>query len=426
MLDIKYIRQNEGEVKKVLASRGIAEADVENVLSLDQRRRDLIVNSEEQKQRRNELSQQVAERKRAKEDADDLIAQTKDVSAAIKQYDEELREVEEKLNNRMLMLPNLLHGSVPEGESEEDNVEWRKWEAPTTFSFTPKAHWDLATEHDILDFERAAKVTGSRFAFYKGAGARLERALTQYMMDVHADEHGYTETITPYIVHRESMIGTGQLPKFEEDAFALTGDDPYYLIPTSEVPVVNIHRDEMLAADDLNIKYVAYSACFRAEAGSAGRDTRGLIRQHQFSKVELVWFTKPEDSYEALAALTGHAERILQDLELPYRVLDLCSGDIGFAAAKTYDLEVWLPSYEDYKEISSCSNCEDFQARRANIKFKRDQKGAAEHVHTLNGSGLAIGRAVAAIIENYQDEDGNIRIPDVLQPYMGGKTHLSR
>ncbi|MBB6450610.1 seryl-tRNA synthetase [Geomicrobium halophilum] len=423
MLDIKYIRQNPEKVKKQLATRGTDAAEVEQVLSLDQRRRDLIVQTEEQKQRRNEISKQVAEKKRAQEDADDLIAHTKEISQAIKDYDEELREVEEKLQGVVLTLPNLLHDSVPKGESEEENIEVKQWGTPRAFAFTPKAHWDLAHDHDILDFERAAKVTGSRFTFYKGAGARMERALIQYMMDVHADEHGYTETLPPYIVHRDSMVGTGQLPKFEEDAFGLEGN-PYYLIPTSEVPVVNLHRDEILNSDDLNMKYVAYSACFRAEAGSAGRDTRGLIRQHQFSKVELIWFTKPEDSYEALATLTEHAERILQELQLPYRVLDLCSGDIGFSAAKTYDLEVWLPSYEDYKEISSCSNCEDFQARRANIKFKREVKGASEFVHTLNGSGLALGRTVAAIIENYQDEDGSIRIPEVLQPYMGGKQSL--
>ncbi|QQK74173.1 serine--tRNA ligase [Salicibibacter cibarius] len=423
MLDIKYMRQNEEKVKEVLAARGVKTAEVEQAIALDEKRRDLIVQTEEKKKQRNEISQQVAERKRAKEDADDLIAQTKEVSQAIKQHDEALRDIEENLHQLMLTFPNLLADTVPEGESDEDNVEVRQWGTPTAFSFTPKAHWDLAAEHDLLDFERAAKVTGSRFAFYKGTGARMERALIQYMMDVHADEHGYTETLPPYIVHRDSMIGAGQLPKFEEDAFKLE-DNPYYLIPTSEVPVVNIHRDEILDGDDLNIKYVAYSACFREEAGSAGRDTRGLIRQHQFSKVELIWFTKPEDSYEALAALTGHAEKILQDLQLPYRVVDLCSGDIGFAAAKTYDLEVWLPSYDTYKEISSCSNCEDFQARRANIKFKREQQGPAEHVHTLNGSGLALGRTVAAIMENYQEEDGSIRIPVVLQPYMGGRKQI--
>ncbi|AXF56512.1 serine--tRNA ligase [Salicibibacter kimchii] len=423
MLDIKYMRQNEDKVKKALEARGIEATEVEQAIAMDEKRRDLIVQTEEKKKQRNDISQQVAERKRAKEDADDLIAQTKAVSQAIKQYDEELNDVEKELHQLMLTLPNLLADSVPAGENDEDNVEIRTWGTPPTFSFSPKAHWDLADDHDLLDFERAAKVTGSRFAFYKGAGARLERALIQYMMDVHADEHGYTETLPPYIVNHDSMVGTGQLPKFEEDMFALEGT-PYYMIPTSEVPIVNMHRNEILDGDDLNMKYVAYSACFRAEAGSAGRDTRGLIRQHQFSKVELVWFTKPEDSYEALAALTGHAEKVLQELQLPYRVVDLCSGDIGFAAAKTYDLEVWLPSYETYKEISSCSNCEDFQARRANIKFKREQQGPAAHVHTLNGSGLALGRTVAAIMENYQEEDGSIRIPDVLQPYMGGKQQI--
>ncbi|QDI91627.1 serine--tRNA ligase [Salicibibacter halophilus] len=423
MLDIKYMRQNEEKVKKALAARGIKAEEVEQAIALDEKRRDLIVQTEDKKKQRNEISNQVAERKRAKEDAGELITQTKEVSRAIKQYDEELRTIEENLQQFMLTFPNLLADSVPEGETEEDNVEVRQWGTPPAFSHTPQAHWDLGAEHDMLDFERSAKVTGSRFVFYKGAGARLERALIQYMMDVHADEHGYTETLPPYIVNHDSMVGTGQLPKFEEDMFALDGT-PYYMIPTSEVPIVNMHRNEILDGDELNIKYVAYSSCFRAEAGSAGRDTRGLIRQHQFSKVELIWFTKPEDSYEALAALTGHAEKVLQELQLPYRVLDLCSGDIGFAAAKTYDLEVWLPSYESYKEISSCSNCEDFQARRANIKFKREQQGPAEHVHTLNGSGLAVGRTVAAIMENYQDEDGSIRIPAVLQPYMGGKQRI--
>ncbi|MBM7634536.1 serine--tRNA ligase [Geomicrobium sediminis] len=420
MLDMKYIRQHVEEVKTNIKSQSGNPEEVDRTITLDEKRRELIVKTEEQKQRRNETSKQVAERKRAKENADDLIATTKEIGQAMKQFDEELRGVEEELNHLLLTIPNLVHKTVPIGESEEQNVEVKTWGEPKTFEFEPKAHWDLATELDIIDFERAARTTGSRFAYYKRGGARLERALMQWMMDLHADEHGYIETLPPQIVHRDSMIGSGQLPKFEEDAFALE-DGPYYLIPTAEVPVVNLHRNEILHGDDLDLKYVAYSQCFRAEAGSAGRDTRGIIRQHQFSKVELIMYTKPEDSYEALTKLTGHAERVLQELELPYRVLDLCSGDIGFTAAKTYDLEVWLPSYGSYKEISSCSNCEDYQARRANIKFKREPKAQAEYVHTLNGSGLAVGRTIAAIIENYQQEDGTIRVPNVLIPYMGGK-----
>ncbi|GAK11975.1 LOW QUALITY PROTEIN: seryl-tRNA synthetase [Geomicrobium sp. JCM 19039] len=423
MLDMKYIRQNTEEVKANVQSQGVDPREIDEAIRYDEERRALIVKTEEQKQKRNEISKQVAERKRAKENADDLIQATKDVSQAMKDYDEQLRAIESKLQTLLLNIPNLVHKTVPFGESEEENIEIKTWGTPTSFEFEPKAHWDLATQLDIIDFERAAKTTGSRFAFYKRNGARLERALMQWMMDTHADEHGYTETIPPKLFMRISMVGSGQLPKFEEDAFRIEGE-PYYLIPTAEVPVVNLHRNEMLTGDDLDLKYVAYSACFRAEAGSAGRDTRGIIRQHQFSKVELIMYTKPEHSYEALTNLTGHAERILQDLELPYRILDLCTGDIGFTAAKTYDLEVWLPSYNTYKEISSCSNCEDYQARRANIKFKRDAKSQAEFVHTLNGSGLAVGRTIAAIIENYQQADGTVRVPDVLVPYMGGKKVL--
>lgn len=338
----------------------------------------------------------------------------------IKQLDEQIRQLEEELDGLLLSMPNVPHESVPVGQSEEDNVEVRRWGEPRSFPFAPKPHWDIADQLGLLDFERAAKVAGSRFVFYKGLGARLERALINFMLDIHLDEFGYQEVWPPYLVNRASMIGTGQLPKFAEDAFHLDSED-YFLIPTAEVPVTNLHRDEILAADDLPLYYAAYSACFRAEAGSAGRDTRGLIRQHQFNKVELVKFVKPEDSYAELETLTRQAETILQRLGLPYRVVALCTGDLGFSAAKTYDIEVWLPSYGTYREISSCSNFEAFQARRANIRFRREPNAKPEYVHTLNGSGLAIGRTVAAILENYQQEDGSVVIPEALRPYMGNR-----
>ncbi|KSU75794.1 serine--tRNA ligase [Fictibacillus enclensis] len=420
MLDLKFVRANFDEVKEKLSKRGEDLSGLDRFLALDERRRQLIGETETLKSKRNEVSKQVAEFKREKKDADHLIKEMREVGDRIKAIDEELRTTEEDLNHIMLTLPNLPHESVPVGETEDDNVPVRHWGDIKEFSFEPKAHWDLATDLDIVDFERAAKVTGSRFAFYKGAGARLERALINMMMDYHEDHHGYTEILPPYMVNRESMTGTGQLPKFEEDAFKIREED-YFLIPTAEVPVTNLHRNEILTADELPKGYVAYSACFRSEAGSAGRDTRGLIRQHQFNKVELVRFVKPEDSYEELEKLTGHAEKILQLLKLPYRVLSMCTADLGFTAAKKYDIEVWIPSYGTYREISSCSNFEAFQARRAQIRFRREAKGKPEYVHTLNGSGLAIGRTVAAILENYQQEDGSIVIPEVLRPYMGNK-----
>ena len=356
-----------------------------------------------------------------KKDAEALILEMREVGEKVKDLDNELRTVEEDLERLMLSIPNIPHESAPVGETEDDNVVARTWGEVKEFAFEPKPHWDLATDLGILDFERAGKVTGSRFVFYKGAGARLERALISFMLDLHTDEHGYEEVLPPYMVNRASMTGTGQLPKFEEDAFRIESED-YFLIPTAEVPVTNMHRDEILNKDQLPIRYAAFSSCFRSEAGSAGRDTRGLIRQHQFNKVELVKFVKPEDSYEELEKLTNDAERVLQLLELPYRVMSMCTGDLGFTAAKKYDIEVWIPSYGTYREISSCSNFEAFQARRANIRFRREPNGKPEHVHTLNGSGLAIGRTVAAILENYQQEDGTIIIPEVLRPYMGGKT----
>ncbi|MCP1449430.1 serine--tRNA ligase [Priestia megaterium] len=425
MLDLKFLRANFNEVKEKLKFRGEDLTDLGRFEELDEKRRELIAQTEELKSKRNEVSQQIAQLKREKQDADHLIVEMREVGDRVKQLDEELRSVEEELELLLLSIPNVPHESTPVGETEDDNVEVRKWGEIKQFDFEPKPHWDLGTDLNILDFERASKVTGSRFVFYKGLGARLERALINFMMDLHMDEHGYEEILPPYMVNRTSMMGTGQLPKFEEDAFKIKEED-YFLIPTAEVPVTNLHRDEILSGDQLPIAYTAYSACFRSEAGSAGRDTRGLIRQHQFNKVELVRFVKPEDSYDELEKLTGHAEKVLQLLGLPYRVLSMCTADLGFTAAKKYDIEVWIPSYETYREISSCSNFESFQARRANIRFRRDTKAKPEHVHTLNGSGLAIGRTVAAILENYQQEDGSIQIPEVLRPYMGNKEFISK
>jgi seryl-tRNA synthetase len=420
MLDLKHLRANFAEVKEKLQHRGEDLTDLGKFEDLDVKRRELIVEAEKLKSKRNEVSQQVALLKREKQDADHLIKEMREVGDRIKALDDELRGVEETLEMLLLSIPNIPHESVPVGDTEDENVEIRKWGEVREFGFEARPHWDIASGLEILDFERAGKVTGSRFVFYKGLGARLERALMSFMLDLHVDEHGYTEILPPYMVNRASMTGTGQLPKFAEDAFLIESED-YFLIPTAEVPVTNYYRDEILSGDELPIRFAAYSACFRSEAGSAGRDTRGLIRQHQFNKVELVKFVKPEDSYEELEKLTHDAERVLQLLELPYRVLSMCTGDLGFTAAKKYDIEVWIPSYGTYREISSCSNFEAFQARRANIRFRRDPKAKPEHVHTLNGSGLAIGRTVAAILENYQQEDGSVVIPTVLRPYMGGR-----
>ncbi|EHD1578511.1 serine--tRNA ligase [Listeria monocytogenes] len=419
MLDVKLLRNNFEEVKHKLQNRGEDLGEFEKFGELDKRRRTLIVETEALKSQRNEVSQEIAKLKREKQDADAKIEEMRVVGDRIKTLDIELREIDEKLDMILMSIPNIPHESTPVGESEDDNVEIRKWGEVREFDFEPKAHWDLGTDLDILDFENAAKVTGSRFVFYKKLGARLERALINFMMDLHSNEHGYEEMLPPYMVNRASMTGTGQLPKFEEDAFLIEAED-YFLIPTAEVPVTNYHREDILKAEDLPRKYTAFSACFRSEAGSAGRDTRGLIRQHQFNKVELVQFVKPEDSYAALEKLTGNAEEVLRRLELPYRVLSMCTADLGFTAAKKYDLEVWIPSYNSYREISSCSNFESFQARRANIRFRREPGSKPEYVHTLNGSGLALGRTVAAILENYQDADGSVRIPKVLQGYMGG------
>jgi len=419
MLDVKVLRANFEEVKKKLINRGGKFLELDTFEELDQNRRELLVKVEELKSKRNGVSERIAKLKREKQDANELISEMREVGESIKTLDDELRNVEEELNAILMALPNIPNETVPIGASEDDNVELRKWGEINEFSFEAKPHWEVAEKLELLDFERAAKVTGSRFVYYNGLGARLERAVANFMLDLHVEEHGYTEVIPPFIVNSDSLIGTGQFPKFKEDVFTLKDTD-YSLIPTAEVPLANYYRDEILNDAELPINFTAHTPCFRSEAGSAGRDTRGLIRQHQFSKVEMVKYTKPEESYDELEKLTANAERVLQLLRLPYRVIVLCTADIAFPAAKTYDIEVWLPSYGGYREISSCSNCEDFQARRASIRFRRTPGAKPEFVHTLNGSGLAIGRTVAAILENYQQEDGSVIIPEVLRPYMGG------
>jgi len=419
VLDVKLLRNEFEKVEKAMLDRGASLDLIANFPTLDTRRRDLIQETEQLKSRRNTVSQDVAKLKRTGGDAESLILEMREVGDRIKELDDELRELDVQVIELTQAIPNIPSDSVPIGTSEEDNVELRRNGEVPSFDFEPKPHWELAQSLGILDFERAAKVTGSRFTFYRGLGARLERALISFMMDLHSDKHGYEEVLPPYIVNRDSLVGTGQLPKFEEDLFKISDSD-YFLIPTAEVPVTNLYREEILPVEELPKYFVAYSSCFRSEAGSAGRDTRGLIRQHQFNKVELIKLTKPEDSYDELEKMTANAEKVLQLLGLPYRVLTLCTGDMGFTAAKTYDLEVWLPSAGTYREISSCSNVEDFQARRAGIRFRRDTKSKPEFVHTLNGSGLAVGRTFAAIIENFQQADGSVTIPEVLRPYMGG------
>ncbi|OXS52180.1 serine--tRNA ligase [Cohnella sp. CIP 111063] len=419
MLDVKLLRNDYEKVAQALRNRNASQELIADFPKLDVSRREKLTESEQLKNRRNVVSQEVAKLKKNRENADDLIAEMRTVSDRIKLLDEEVREIEAEMDKLLLAIPNVPHESVPVGASEEDNVELRRVGEPAAFDFETKPHWELGTELGILDFEAASKVTGSRFVFYKGLGARLERALINFMMDLHADKHGYEEILPPYIVNRDSLVGTSQLPKFSEDLFKIEGTD-YFLIPTAEVPVTNFHREEILSADDLPKAFVAFSGCFRSEAGASGRDTRGLIRQHQFNKVELVQLVAPDKSYEVLEQLTGHAEKVLQLLELPYRVLALCTGDMGFGSAKTYDLEVWLPSAGTYREISSCTNFEDFQSRRAGIRYRPETGAKPEFVHTLNGSGLALGRTVAAIIENYQQADGTIKVPEVLKPYMGG------
>lgn len=417
MLDMRFVRENLDAVQKNLDNRH-TDGNLQAFVTLYDRRKELILEGEKLKAFRNSVTEEISKLKRAKENADEKIAEMKKVGAKISEIDAEMREVTEKLEDVALRLPNMLDKSVPIGADENENQEIRTWGDIPEFGFEPKAHWDIGEDLDILEFERAAKLSGARFTVYKGLGARLERALVNFMLDLHCQKQGYTEMFTPFIVKRETMVGTGQLPKFEEDMFKIENRD-MYLIPTSEVTLTNMHKDEILPADKLPIYYTAYTACFRAEAGSAGRDTRGLIRQHQFNKVEMVKMVTPETSFDELEKLTNNAEEVLQLLGLPHRVIVLCSGDVGFGAAKTYDVEVWMPYQNKYREISSCSNMVDFQARRANIRFRRDTKSKAEFIHTLNGSGLAVGRTVAAILENFQQEDGSVLIPKVLQPYMG-------
>lgn len=417
MLDIKVIRTETERVKKALSRRKEV-VDIDALLALDNERREALFEVEKKKSAQNDESKRIPVLKKEGKDVSALFEDMKKLSAEIKEYDEKIRNLDEQINKIMLTIPNIPADDVPDGETDEDNVEVRKFMEPTKFDFEPKAHWDIGADLDILDAPTAGKVTGTRFTFYKDKGARLERSIINFYLNTHTEQSGYMEVFPPYMVHRRSMVGTGQLPKFEEDAFKVMNTD-YFLIPTAEVPVTNMYRDQILDGNKLPIKHVAYSACFRAEAGSAGKDTRGLIRQHQFNKVELVKFAKPENSYEELEKLTRDAEKVLQLLKLPYRVVKICVGDLGFTAAKKYDIEVWMPSYGRYVEISSCSNFEDFQARRANIKFKNAQGEKAQYVHTLNGSGVAIGRTVAAILENYQNADGSVTVPEVLRSYMG-------
>ncbi|MCJ0914440.1 MULTISPECIES: serine--tRNA ligase [Mammaliicoccus] len=419
MLDIRLIRSEPEFVKDKVAKRGDDPKVIDEILELDKKRRELIAQTEELKSRRNKVSGEIAQKKRNKENADDVILEMRQVGDQIKEIDQNLNQLNEDVNYKLVRIPNLISDETPVGKDEDDNVEVRKWGTPRQFDFESKAHWDLVESLKMADFERAAKVSGARFVFLTGQGAQLERALMNFMVTMHTTQHGYTEMMVPQLVNADSMFGTSQLPKFEEDLFKVEKEG-LYTIPTAEVPLTNFYRDEVLQDEQFPIKFTGQSACFRSEAGSAGRDTRGLIRLHQFNKVEMVRYERPEDSFKALEELTQHAENILQALELPYRTVNLCTGDIGFGSSKTYDIEVWLPSYNDYKEISSCSNMTDFQARRANIRFKRNKDAKPEYVHTLNGSGLAVGRTFAAIVENYQNEDGTITVPEVLVPFMGG------
>ena len=418
MLDIKYLRQNIDVVRQKMTERG-QNIDFDRFLNLDAKRRDVLQAVETLRNERNSVSKQVGELKKKKEDASALIEKMGEVSAKIKEYDESLRITEEELNAFVMIVPNVQHKSVPQGSGSEDNPVVRTWGKKPDFSFEPKQHFDLGESLNILDFARGAKIAGARFTLYRGAAAQLERAIFNFMLDLHTEKHGYTEVLTPFMVNAESMTGTGQLPKFKEDLFKIEGME-YYLIPTAEVPVTNIYRDEILEEEKLPIYFVAYSPCFRAEAGSYGKDTRGLIRQHQFNKVEMVKFSKPETSYDELEKLTANAEEVLKRLGIHFRTVCLCTADLGFSSAKTYDVEAWLPGQNAYREISSCSNFEDFQARRASIRFRRKESGKVEFVHTLNGSGLAVGRTVVAVLENYQQADGSVIIPEALRPYMRG------
>ncbi len=425
MLDSKYIEENMDKVREKLAERG-AEIDFEEFWALDRGRKEIIKKVEKLERERNIGSKKVGELRREgkKEEAQELQEEMKRTSVQIKELGELRARAEEEFRNFLLTIPNISHDSVPVGGSDADNVEIRKWGEPKDFDFEPKDHVEIGKDLDILDLDRAAKITGARFALYKGLGARLERALLNFMLDLHTNEHGYTEVLPPFMANTDSFIGTGNLPKFEEDLFKIEGTD-FYLVPTAEVPVTNIHRDEILKEEELPIKYVAYTPCFRSEAGSYGKDVRGIIRQHQFNKVELVKFSNPDSSYEEHESLTENAARVLELLGLPYRVVLLCTGDMGFSSAKTYDLEVWVPSENTFREISSCSNFEDFQARRASIRYRPKDGSKVKLVHTLNGSGLAVGRTVIGILENFQEADGSVTVPEVLVPYMGGVTKIS-
>lgn len=416
MLDIKTLRNEPDKIRQALKNRN-NDLDITPAIELDLQRREILAEVEQMKAKQNEITKQIPQMKKAGESTDAVFAEMKELSGEIKELDAKVSEIDEQLRGYMLRIPNIPNDSVPVGKDDSENVEMRRWGEPRKFDFDAKAHWDIGTDLDILDFDRGAKISGTRFTVYRGLGARLERSVIQYFLNTHT-ANGYTEIFPPYMVNRASMTGTGQLPKFEEDAFKVANNG-YFLIPTAEVPVTNLHRDEILDGTKLPVKYCAYSACFRAEAGSAGRDTRGLIRQHQFNKVELVKFSEPEKSYEELESLTHDAEMLLQGLGIPYRVVTLSTGDLGFSSAKTYDIEVWMPSYGRYVEISSCSNFEDYQARRANIKYRKNPKDKAQFVHTLNGSGLAVGRTVAAVLENFQNADGSVTVPEALCPYMG-------
>jgi seryl-tRNA synthetase len=424
MLELKFVRQNLKQIETSLENRGES-ADLESFMDCDAQRKTLLLEIEDLRHRRNVVSEKIAAMKRNKENADNLVAEMRQVADRIKVLDQDLSENEGKINHILFRIPNLPHHSVPIGKDSSENPVINTVGSVPNFDFEPQPHWVLGENLKIFDFEAASKITGARFPLYLGAGARLERALINFMLDIHTTKHGYKEILPPFIVNRDSMTGTGQLPKFEEDLFKLQGWD-YFMVPTAEVPVTNIHKGEVLDEEVLPILYTAYTPCFRSEAGSYGKDTRGLIRQHQFNKVELVKFTKPETSYDELETLLNNAEAILNYLEIPYQVINLCTGDLGFSAAKTYDIEVWMPAQGVYREISSCSNFESFQARRANIRFKRKGKKGTELVHTLNGSGLAVGRTVAALLENYQQADGSVLIPKILRPYMGGMEKIEK
>lgn len=423
MLDLKFIRTNPEKIKEGLKKRK-SKINIDEILTRDKKKRELLSKANLLKEKRNKVNEEIGRLKKEKKDAQEKISAMKEVSKEIKEFDNKIKGIEGKIYNILLEIPNLLHESVPVGEDEKDNIEVRKWGEPRQFDFTPLPHWDIGEILNILDFERGVKLATARFTVLKGMGAKLERALINFMLDFHTNEQGYKEIFPPFLVNSETMTGTGQLPKFEDDLFKTANG--LYLIPTAEVPLTNLHSQEILNEDDLPLYYTAYTACFRKEAGSYGKDVRGLIRQHQFNKVEMVKICKPENSYDELESLTKNAEEVLKRLGLPYRVIVLCSGDMGFSAAKTYDIEVWLPAQKKYREISSCSNCEDFQAHRAMIRYRSKEKEKVNFVHTLNGSGLAVGRTLVAILENYQQKDGSVIIPDVLRPYMGGVEKITR